>query len=433
VRRLTLLIAGAAIWLVLAAAPVFADGGPHVLTVNDGSGGITADSCAGCHRAHTAQAPLLLVDEEHALCLTCHGSNGIGATTDVEDGVQYRIGEGSNVRGEVVLGALRNGGFEEARIDSSNTARLSYFRTATAISQRAKVPVLAEGEAVTSTHLTGPGVAWGNGAAGSGVGKSMELGCTSCHNPHGNGQHRILRPVPTNAGTIATATPITVIDAPLPAAGDTRNYTVIQKLGTAGDDATFLLYASQVVAGGYAATDGDYFHRTVPWNPPDCDPTVNAGSQGAACTTMMDAPNGLAATFNTQISTWCTQCHTRYYASTNPNPGGLPGPTGAENPATAQAWWFPRPGEDIYKYQHQTTTNRACTTCHVSHGSNAVMDGAYSGDFPYPHAEGATAITSASSRLLKIDNRGTCQACHDPTETTTGGTYYGPNPMPGSP
>jgi predicted CXXCH cytochrome family protein len=429
VRRLTLLIAGAAIWLVLAAAPVFADGGPHVLTVNDGSGGITADSCAGCHRAHTAQAPLLLVDEEHALCLTCHGSNGIGATTDVEDGVQYRIGEGSTVRGEVVLGALRNGGFDEARIGSSSAGRLTYYRTATALSQRPVVPVLAAGQPVTSTHLTGPGVAWGNGANGSGVGKTMELGCVNCHNPHGNGQHRILRPVPTNAGTIAEAAPIAVTDAPLPAAGDTRNYTVIQKLGTAGNNATFLLYASQVVAGGYAATAGDYFHRTVPWNPGGaCDPTVN-NTGVAACTTMMDAPNALATTFNTQITAWCTQCHTRYAASRNPNPGGLPGPTGAANPADAQSWWFPRPGDEIYKYQHQTTTNRACTTCHVSHGSNAVMDGAYSSAFPYP---GGTP-TSASSRLLKIDNRGTCQACHDPTETVPAGTYYGPMPMPVAP
>ena len=62
-RRLALLFAGGAIWLLLAAAPVFADGGPHVSTINDGSSGITADSCAGCHRTHTAQGPYLLAAE----------------------------------------------------------------------------------------------------------------------------------------------------------------------------------------------------------------------------------------------------------------------------------------------------------------------------------------------------------------------------------
>src|SRR5512145_3298703 len=41
-----------------------ADAGPH-------GGGYTAttDACAGCHRAHTAQAPDLLMDTTQALCL----------------------------------------------------------------------------------------------------------------------------------------------------------------------------------------------------------------------------------------------------------------------------------------------------------------------------------------------------------------------------
>ena len=56
VRRLALLFAGGAVWLFLAAIPVLADGGPHVAAINSGvNGGLTADSCAGCHRAHTAQ------------------------------------------------------------------------------------------------------------------------------------------------------------------------------------------------------------------------------------------------------------------------------------------------------------------------------------------------------------------------------------------
>ena len=55
--------------LVLAFATVglaSADGGPH--------GGYTAtsDACAGCHRAHTAVAPKLLVDTGLSLCQSCH-------------------------------------------------------------------------------------------------------------------------------------------------------------------------------------------------------------------------------------------------------------------------------------------------------------------------------------------------------------------------
>ena len=71
VRRLTLLLAGAALWLFLAAIPALADGGPHVASVNNGSSSLTADSCAGCHRVHTAQGPMLLkTATEEALCLS---------------------------------------------------------------------------------------------------------------------------------------------------------------------------------------------------------------------------------------------------------------------------------------------------------------------------------------------------------------------------
>ena len=52
------------------------------------------------------------------------------------------------------------------------------------------------------------------------------------------------------------------------------------------------------------------------------------------------------------------------------------------------------------------------------------MGGVRVGSFPYP--DGATA---ASGRLLKVDKRGTCQVCPDPTQTTTiGAVTNGPTP-----
>jgi cytochrome c553 len=332
-----------------------------------------------------------------------------------------------------------------------------------------------------------------------------------------------------------------VDDAPLPGPTDERNYTILQVIGTQGTDSSYMLYASDVLdarlatptktwpAGDYSATGGDYFHRTVPWNPtannPTCLATINTFPLPAACTTANDAPNGRPATsttlgqvaFNDQISAWCSTCHSRYYSSTNPNPGGEPGsssflarsvsaidlgtntitvsgtlPSGGTitstgfsvgdvvqftatpsapdlstgtwyvvfassltfrvsatydgapvditgysgggtvvrtAPASASSWWFPRPGETIYKFQHQTTTNRSCVTCHVSHGSNAAMPGSgttdYSGTMAYP--DGSAATAGFNSRLLKVDNRGTCQMCHAPTGTATAGQIL-PNP-----
>ncbi len=385
--------AAAAIWLLLAAVPVLADGGPHVSSINNGSSGITADSCAGCHRAHTAQGPMLLqAESEEALCLTCHGTTGTGATTDVENGIQYTL---ASVRGGTILGALRGGGFLEARMGTSDAARLTYQRTTTATSQRTKVPALASGQAVTSAHIdlaagvTSTGIAWGNGAisATPNAGAALDLSCGSCHNPHGNGNYRILNSIPTGDGTgpfVEPTTGITVTDATLPPAGDTRNYTVIQVPGPA-----YLLVASQVVSGGYPIESGDYFHRRVPWN---------------STTGTSDAPNGLA-TFNSQMTSWCTTCHSRYYSDDPTVPSG----------------------DATFMYRHDTISNRACTTCHVAHGSNAQMSGVYSATMPYP--DGSVPAT-ADSRLLKIDNRGTCQACHDPTGTIPNGTLSGPTPNP---
>jgi predicted CXXCH cytochrome family protein len=605
VRRLGLLLAGAGLWLFLAAIPALADGGPHIATTNNGSLTLTADSCAGCHRAHTAQGPYLLrASSATLLCLSCHGAATTGATVDVTTGVQYRpgttyvragTGDPNAIPSTWVngaeLGATRAGGFLQARL--GEPARLVLLTTRGA-SPFGKVTVSDTPLDVTSAHLALPGspitaqhIAWGNGVNGSGAGPEVELECTSCHNPHGNGQYRILNPMPsltstsgsfTNpivydvagvngdtgqeyiettvghqffAGDLVTITGVSgitdgdyvVVNVPngirikintlaswptatamnltTAGAGGTverteapvadvplgtpdgngvypeKNYTVIQIQGTQGTDSSYLLYAQDVIDGGYSATDGDYWRRYVPWN---------------STTGSYDAPNGKPLTvtsgggagdvaFNEQMTAWCVTCHSRYFGYQNPNPGGLPGTStgqlraitsvsgglitveaassssqnysvgdvveilglGADGtytvatvpsnttftvsggafaddasptataqrtaPVTQSAYFFPRVGDDLFKYQHSTRDNRVCTTCHVAHGSNAVMDGAYSSTLPYP----GDTTPSDSSRLLKVGNRGFCTLCHDPTGTVTVGMYTGPDPTPGVP
>ena len=421
-RRLTLLLAGAALWLFLAAIPALADGGPHVAANNSGSSTLTADGCAGCHRAHTAQGPMLLAaSDEEALCLSCHGATGAGAATNVELGVQYIAANDGTPADNAVLGALRGGGFIEARIGSNSVYRVAYNRWSTVAgvrviagaSFRTKVSVRTTGQNVTSAHLklvgatgvTATDKAWGNGALNSGAGPTVEMGCATCHNPHGNSSYRILNPIPSpTAVTGSTFTPaavgVSVTDAANPT-NATRNYTVIQTINGTGT-----LLASQVAAlPNYVNTMGDYLHRSVPWDPQiDNVADVSGG-------TANDAPNGVAASFNGQINAWCATCHSRYTTSIvagNASAIAYPANSGSYNVAS---------GDGIFKYRHSTTSNKPCTTCHVAHGSNAQMPGDFSKVFPYPDG-----TTAASSRLLKIDNRGTCQACHDPTGTITAGT-----------
>ena len=422
-RRLPLLIAVGALWLFLAALPALADGGPHVAALNNGSGGLTADSCAGCHRAHTAQNDFLLKQASTTdLCLSCHGTGGTGATTNVLQGVQF-VPSATNPQNRtgVVLGALRDGGFVTAPIGTSNAYKLI---VALPYNTVAKIPVRVDangnmgGGTVTSAHLAvsgnsivATGKTWGNfttdGSPTGATGGTLE--CTSCHNPHGNDAYRILQTQPVvNGGDFAQVTAanaVKVTDAALPPAGDTRNYTIIQQQ-TGGTNTTLL--ASQVQAleaAGMPNTAGDFFRKSVPWN-----------ASGAASTP--DQPNGDSA-FISQINAWCATCHSRYLSA------------GADDTTNTNA---------VFHNRHYALGNQAvgsipagahtypvCTTCHVAHGSNAQMtvDG-NSATVPYPDGS----VVNGDSRLLKADNRGICQTCHDPTHTLVNGDSVGPTPSP---
>jgi predicted CXXCH cytochrome family protein len=198
-----------------------ADGGPHVK-----GQGATTDSCAGCHRAHTGQAANgLLAATEVQLCYTCH--DGSQSTTNVVLGSQTQAGGG---------GALKGGGFSAARIMTADDSVDPY--TGDGIIR----PLPAgQAQAVTSAHSVDgtPQKIWGNGSPGSGSGfAGFQLTCTSCHDPHGNGNYRILRPNPaSDGGAPAEAAPVNVPDLHQPYT--TSNYldrgpvfvTPVQKRG----------------------------------------------------------------------------------------------------------------------------------------------------------------------------------------------------------
>ncbi len=406
-RRLALLATGGALWLFLLAVPVFADGGPHVLTNNNGTAGLAGD-CAACHRAHTAQAADLLKEELPGLCLSCH--NGTGATADVVDGFQY-VPDTDGTPTTTVLGALRGGGFSYALIDSGNASRIfSDFP----IVNRGKVPVLATAAAqpVTSTHQ-GSGTVWGNGAVDSGAGPTgVVLDCAKCHNPHGNGQYRVLQREPGETWSapfeVSRPNGVEVTDVANPT-NAVRNYTVLP-----GN------LASDVVTAVYTATQGDYWRRYVPdWRTSAVRDPMQTGWNGSSPTTAAANGGSPPSAFTGLMTAWCLQCHTRYT--------GLPDLLSGLPSALAPT------DDDLFTYRHDTA-NVGCEQCHVSHGSNAVMEpGTASADVTWPGAATTPGTGSADSRLLKVDNRGTCQMCHDPTGTVSGGTYSGPLPSPGAP
>jgi predicted CXXCH cytochrome family protein len=318
-RRLLLFATGCAVSLSVGAVPALADNGPHVA----GAGPIT-DSCAGCHRVHTAQAPHLLKEAQSSLCFTCHGSGGTGANNDVVDGVGYSEPERSGAPG-----ALRGGGFSYALIESDKP---------TIGGTTGVIPARSTGQAVTSTHSVNSSAqtAWGFGGISGGVnyGKTIALSCGNCHDPHGNGNYRILRATPRELYAFGETVPpggaVTIPDT------TTKVYTTSNYWRS--DDANALGFAENIAA-------------------------------------------------------WCSTCHSRYLA----DHGG----------STYS-------GDPVYSYRHTTNQTsqgggrRTCVQCHVAHGSNSSMS-AKSDSVPFPNGSSG----AGDSRLLRLDNRGVCQMCHN--------------------
>jgi len=349
-RFLFVILAACAIGLLAMVGVAGADGGPH------GGYTPTTDGCAGCHRAHTAAAPSLLTTSVASLCYSCHGTAGNGADTNVEDGVYVERDGFTETPGEgVVARGLKGGGFANAFMDTS-------FDDVAAL--------LPTTSAHNHDNLT-TGTAWGNGLIGSGAGATgVALGCTDCHDPHGNGNYRILRGIPTDSGAAGT---VNVADE------GTKLYTVSE-------------------------ADSQYFGEGR---------TSNFGNDAQYA----------------GLSGWCAQCHTRYAAAggsgssdsgdaifayrhmAGDSPATCGGcHDGAPSAATVVVTFNP----DYWNHQVD------CMTCHVAHGTSADMttDGPYSGTVNWPDGS-STPNGDARSSLLRADGRGVCQGCHNQIGTAT--------------
>src|SRR5450631_2131983 len=179
-----------------------ADNGPHSIVMGP-NGATTAVStegagqCANCHRAHTAETSTLTLQAQPALCLNCHA--GLGSQLDVVDGVTPNGA------------ALRGGGFTTAAIDSGAgaTKTLAAAVAPSTVGKRvlSQIAVLTTPAPVTSSHQingTTTGTMWGNGTTGVGQ-TAVTLECGACHDPHGNGNYRILKPSPDGQQYVISA------------------------------------------------------------------------------------------------------------------------------------------------------------------------------------------------------------------------------------
>ena len=322
VRKILLVTVASLILLFATVGIVSANGGPH--------GGYTAttDGCAGCHRAHTATGPHLLVTgSTYDLCMTCHGAAGAGANTNVDDG--YYLSSRDDDYGDEDHGAantpdyapLLGGGF-----------------------------VNYQGVPVTSIHSP-DGVelaAWGNGVARGSLGDLTEpLSCASCHDPHGSPNYRILNET-VNGMSVAVA-------------------QVDEGAGKDYDTEQWGAGTSSLCAACHGA-----YHVTRPGSGSDrSDDGAGNGDYGG------------------DISTFAHRVDMPYNYGSNNNPETV----------GMEGYYLPLSESGVNDLV-------VCMTCHLPHGTSVQMTGIADG-------AGLPGNTSSTdSALLRIDNRGVCEVCH---------------------
>ena len=276
------------------------------------------------------------------------------------------------------------------------------------------VPTYVSGGIVTTTGALVGAV---TGAVGDGTNVVFATGSTSA---------MYVGEVVTIKGTQdgTTPTPVAVYDltGAVTAIGDATHFTVASaKTGT-------------WVSGGYITTpntaiaDGSNHSYTTTnyWLQDDSNAPaqyatdangnlLNGNSRGAIVATTASATK--VTSVENSISRWCTQCHTRLLAG-----------SGSYQNALAAGGT----SDSMYAFRHRSDANYNgsmtggnaktmgespnCLTCHVSHGSNASMQGSsdqapnqFSLNVKNPDGSG----TGNDSFLLRVDNRGTCQMCHN--------------------
>lgn len=398
IRKITLALALAALVALALPAVATANFGPH------GNYLLDTDACAGCHRAHTSVSSITWTNESGTersallttsatelwqFCYACHDATSQGADTNVQDGVY----EGTLYGDQGAV--LNSGGFE-------------YLDNAP----------------VTSTHVMN-GASWGaygggfNGGGevgangqipGADVGESVpiKMDCGSCHDPHGSANYRILKSY-VNGNAVGGYVP----------SGDPTD---------PNPDGWVQSVEEGWPAGGFR------LHTEYP----DYVPSYTTPMYAKGYDMLTNAENPAKG-----MSGWCSGCHSTYMTESSVyNSGDGSGlKTRHRHPMNVEMANYEGPmdlaigalDDAGIPLAHDLGANGVianedtdwieCLTCHRAHGTAATMEG-YAALGTQEPATGAYSVldtdgvarnlfVASDSALLRRDNRGVCEACHN--------------------
>lgn len=332
-----------------------------VATTANADGGVhsfsttsVTSNCAGCHRAHTAiGSGLLKATSAYALCTSCHG---VGASIDVVDG--FDNSDGHPTRGSGFSYSSMNSGWVTPTVPVSTTVSSKHW-------------VLGDpGYTGSITQTT----VWGIGALNSGAGSTFTLQCSTCHDPHGKS-----------------------------GPGGAKTYRILRSdFSTTGPSGATGFYVPDTISHTYEI-NGPFSAYNIYYGQTYSSSNDTLGDNGNM----------------TALNNWCGSCHTRIHTSDNTN-------TGASGPGYTSS------GDSIFTYRHITTgtstefnfftSNKTpsgppgCMTCHVSHGSPAVVTSNSAKTVPWPGGTEGVNTPYGSYQdpaLMRLNQRGVCEACHN--------------------
>lgn len=440
--RLAAALSAAVLLAALAPGAAFANFGPH--------GGYTGDtdSCAGCHRAHTSFSEYTWVDDTIAqashsallisqatniteFCFACHGDDAPGASTNVLLGVfdsgpagavDDLLGDTNTSDGVAVTVELLTNSSFDATLNGGGFLALP-----------SGVPGAQTYAPASSAHDMDIGAAtdpaWGMGSAAVGFGN---LACTSCHDPHGSSNYRILRDNVNGhvvGGFIDDNNPtpfVTSAEEGYPLSGWRKHAAGAAQMALYRPNFTEPEYrnngnANENISGWCAACHEAYVIRNDNAAGTDYD-YGDAFLSGGFTLTDADSsgPNGQPTFHRHPVNTTLVAG----------DPAGYPLGTSWLRSAVTTDARVPvemRPGGDAAAFRTGAWEYEdflGCLTCHRAHGTSAVMTGwaeasleTTNGTDWYPVRLAQPAVSGVNpnftSALLRTDNRGVCERCHN--------------------